>query len=254
MDGFTAEPEIELMGLYDDPDYAQDDLVTYFSMRDNGRTSRKQYLDSLSQKLIYRIIQEETRIERLRTAFFKYRPKQELVKAHKERCFAWRKEARENRDTNMRDLEARRLEFEKSQPCPGERTERRRLGFMNEKRILNAISSWPSHHPIEPDVGIEEPSSESLGDLGTDEQNYGFQACIMYFKRGAVGHTHSHKCRNVQGYFPNQKIPVHILLSDIDDNPLKEPCKPGTFRYFHLPTNNMAWIEVSIHYLFSQTC
>jgi hypothetical protein len=72
----------------------------------------------------------------------------------------------------------------------------------------------------------------------------------MYFKRGAGGHTHNHKCRAVEGQFPNQKIPVHIILSDIEDNPLREQCKSGTFRYFHLPTNNMAWIEVSIHHQF----
>jgi hypothetical protein len=241
-----TEQEIELKEIYDNRDYARDDLVTYLSMRDNGRMSRKQYLDGLSQKRIDRIVHEETRIEKLRTAFFTYRTKQELVKAHTERRCAWRKEARDDRDANMRDLEARRLEFEKSQPPPRERTERRRLAFRNEKRVLNAISNWPNDGTMELDVVTEEPTPEPPWDLSADKLNYGLKACIMHFKRGAGGHTHTHKCRGVEGQFPNQKIPVHILLSDIEDNPLREQCKSGTFRYFHLPTNNMAWIEVSI--------
>jgi len=42
------ELEIELKELYYDLDYAKGDLVTYFSMRDSGRISRKQYLEGLT--------------------------------------------------------------------------------------------------------------------------------------------------------------------------------------------------------------
>jgi len=201
----------------------------------------------LKASRIERIMHEETRVEKLRTAFFTYQTKQELVKAHTEKCYAWRKEARDNRTANLQDLEARRLEFEKS---AGEKTERRRLAFRNEKRVLDAVPSWPIDRTMEPDVVTDEPTPEAPGDITVDKGNYGLKACIMHFKRGAGGHTHNHKCRAVEGQFPNQKIPVHVLLSDIEDNPLREQCKMGTFRYFHLPTNNMARIEVSIHYQF----
>jgi hypothetical protein len=46
--------------------------------------------------------------------------------------------------------------------------------------------------------------------------------------------------------FPNQRIPLKDLLynKDRQSNPLMERCKEGTIRYFHLPGNNMEWIEV----------
>ncbi|TVY93931.1 hypothetical protein LAWI1_G000709, partial [Lachnellula willkommii] len=44
--------------------------------------------------------------------------------------------------------------------------------------------------------------------------------------------------------FPNQKISLKQLLSsDKEKNPLMWPCEPNMIRYFHLPANNMEWIE-----------
>jgi hypothetical protein len=46
--------------------------------------------------------------------------------------------------------------------------------------------------------------------------------------------------------FPNQKIPIEELLYNEDPelNPLMKPCPPNRIRYFHLPANNMSWVEV----------
>ncbi|KAH8883113.1 hypothetical protein GQ53DRAFT_883648 [Thozetella sp. PMI_491] len=44
--------------------------------------------------------------------------------------------------------------------------------------------------------------------------------------------------------FPHQKVPLGDLLSDDEaKNPLMQPCEAGVVRYFHLPANNMAWVE-----------
>jgi hypothetical protein len=243
-----TELDFELKALYDDPKYAKDDVVAYFSMRDNGRPCRRVYLNSRKPERIGRIRHEESRIENLRTAFFKYATKKELVREHAERRHAWRQEAKRNLAANMLDLKARIREFEKEILPPGKETDRRRLALMNEKRILSAISSLSIDGAIEPDVVTEVPVAEASEDPSAAKLNYGLKACIMHFNNGKGGHTHTHKCKDVEGQFPNQKVPVHILLSDIKDNPLKEECKQGTFRYFHLPTNNMAWIEVSIRH------
>lgn len=49
--------------------------------------------------------------------------------------------------------------------------------------------------------------------------------------------------------FPNQKVPLQSLLSpDKDSNPLMWDCEPDMIRYFHLPANNMEWVEVRIIY------
>jgi hypothetical protein len=95
----------------------------------------------------------------------------------------------------------------------------------------------------------EEPDKSSLHPK--EDPDYGFKACAIYFKKdlnrpgaGWKGHTHKH-ASFLPGEFPNQKIPVHKLLSDTENNPLSEACPADHLRYFHLPTNNMRWIEVN---------
>lgn len=47
--------------------------------------------------------------------------------------------------------------------------------------------------------------------------------------------------------FPSQNISVKKLLSDDPYvNPLMKPCEGNTIRHFHLPANNMIWVEVSV--------
>lgn len=47
--------------------------------------------------------------------------------------------------------------------------------------------------------------------------------------------------------FPHQKISIKKLLADKkDQNPLMQPCEENMVRYFHLPANNMIWVEVGL--------
>lgn len=41
-----------------------------------------------------------------------------------------------------------------------------------------------------------------------------------------------------------KKYPLNDCLFKEEDNPLTEACEPNTIRYFHIPANNMHWIEV----------
>ena len=52
---------------------------------------------------------------------------------------------------------------------------------------------------------------------------------------------------NCTDRFPNQKVPVKDLLynEDKNTNPLMRDCEENEIRYFHLPGNNMEWVEVS---------
>lgn len=50
---------------------------------------------------------------------------------------------------------------------------------------------------------------------------------------------------NLEATFPNQSIPASKLLDiDNDGNPLCAKCPSDIIRYFHLPANNMIWVEV----------
>jgi len=48
--------------------------------------------------------------------------------------------------------------------------------------------------------------------------------------------------------FPNQKMSVRDLLDDADParNPLMQPCPKDEVHYFHLPANNMLWVEEAV--------
>jgi hypothetical protein len=47
--------------------------------------------------------------------------------------------------------------------------------------------------------------------------------------------------------FPNQKVSIEKLLYEKDaaKNPLVRKCEDNEVRYFHIPGNNMEWVEVS---------
>ena len=75
-----------------------------------------------------------------------------------------------------------------------------------------------------------------IGDL--DDLN----ANVIYFKNHE---PYDHPDFKGSGPFPNQKIPLNLLLKkDQKKNPLMWKCEENMIRYFHVPANNMAWIEV----------
>ncbi|KAG9240812.1 hypothetical protein BJ878DRAFT_524053 [Calycina marina] len=76
-------------------------------------------------------------------------------------------------------------------------------------------------------------TSSKIGDL--DDLN----ANIIYFKDHE---PYSHP--DFPGVFPNQKVPLSLLLrKDENANPLMWKCEENMIRYFHIPANNMAWVE-----------
>jgi hypothetical protein len=231
--------DLRLAQLYDDPDYARgDDRLMFLSMRGNGEKTREQYLDELDSRRKRRLQDESDRIEKLRERFFANETNIDLVTTHNKRRADWRREAKENQDTYLRDLEKRRLIYERAHWDPLEKRARCIEMLKNEERILKAISKWPSCDAL---TTLQPPTQSKV------ELDYGLKARMIYLNTGGVGHTHGFRHPAATGKYPNQKIPLDCLLADTDDNPLKEPAKPGLIRYFHLPANNMAWVEVKYY-------
>jgi hypothetical protein len=73
------------------------------------------------------------------------------------------------------------------------------------------------------------------------ENGYGLNAYMVFFKNSEQFSDESFTDR-----FPNQKIPIKDLLYNKkkETNPLMRDCGDNEIRYFHLPGNNMEWIEV----------
>lgn len=68
----------------------------------------------------------------------------------------------------------------------------------------------------------------------------GLRAGAVYFKNGK---PHSHP--KLHGSFPDQTTPlVDLIANDAEKSVLMEPCEEGMLRWFHIPANNMAWVEV----------
>lgn len=74
----------------------------------------------------------------------------------------------------------------------------------------------------------------------------GLQAGAVYFKNGEP-YTNP----KLEGTFPYQTTPLSDLLAkDGNRSVLKDSCDEGTIRWFHIPSNNMEWVEEAIarHY------
>jgi hypothetical protein len=80
--------------------------------------------------------------------------------------------------------------------------------------------------------GVVRPPSRSV--------DFDIKAPIIFFKD-----SRPYNVPGVDNEFPHQKIAIKDLLSDQEDrNPLMQPCEENMVRYFHLPANNMIWVEV----------
>lgn len=87
-----------------------------------------------------------------------------------------------------------------------------------------------------------EPETSQILDVLPDPSVDGdIKASMIYFKD-----SRPFDVPGVDNTFPDQNIPVKELLCDDEEsNPLMQSCEEGMFRYFHLPANNMIWVEVS---------
>ncbi|PFH60895.1 hypothetical protein XA68_10140 [Ophiocordyceps unilateralis] len=90
----------------------------------------------------------------------------------------------------------------------------------------------------------EQPCSEEAADVTTydpDKPDYGYNGWHLSFESGKGG-VDNPLC---YGQFPHQKIAIQRLLHDKETTPLKR-VDDGVLRYFHLPANNMTWVEEAI--------
>jgi len=205
--------------------YCQDPTNTYLSLRFD---QRKDFKSKLNKKQLDRIQHEEKRIEQTRVNFSSYERKKSMMEDLKMARREWKMEVRTRCGEYVNKIQERGPKL----PLRWNRNQELDL------RLLDRVKAWnvdddPFHSNLSPHL----------------EPEYGFKACAMYFKKEKKGagydkFTYDHP-KFLPGSFPNQKLLVHTLLEDKDDNPLSKSCPDNQLRYFHFPTNNMRWIEVS---------
>lgn len=115
---------------------------------------------------------------------------------------------------------------------------------------------WTAEHKdnIEKIRGIrnrrEGPLYEPYKHRALDEYNADkdLKAYMICFEKGKGVSVDNEMC---QGSFPNQKLPVHDLLREPESPLRRSDSSPGEsrVRYFHLPSNNMKWVQVRAFHL-----
>ncbi len=86
------------------------------------------------------------------------------------------------------------------------------------------------------------PSASPWPDDGDGEVDADVKASVICFRDGEPFDV-----PGVPGTFPSQSLTVRQLLAaDPAHNPLMQPCPDGVVRYFHLPANNMVWVEEAV--------
>jgi hypothetical protein len=88
--------------------------------------------------------------------------------------------------------------------------------------------------------------NEAIGleNYNPDEPDYGYNGWLIAFEDGRQG-IDNPLC---YGEFPHQKISIRQLLYNKRETPLTRMESDHQLRYFHLPANNMAWVEVSLYH------
>ncbi|KAK8024397.1 hypothetical protein PG993_012463 [Apiospora rasikravindrae] len=257
-------------------DHCQDPQQAYLGTRFN---TRNEFLGNLDPEARVKIQHELGRIEKVRRRFPTDEKKQALVDNLKVTLHEWRRCVRDNKkamtdeiheESLLRGYTTQRQEREYGTLGRFHATVSVAAGVPGQSAVIHGRSrhrpSFPKLGKARgPKIGAHQASKgnsipEELEDEKVDEPEplYGLKASAMYFKRvdgeesAWSGWTHDHK-----GYggskFPNQKIAMHKILENTENNPLMEQCPENCIRYFHFPTNNMLWIEKAIARYYNET-
>ncbi|CAI6054529.1 unnamed protein product [Clonostachys chloroleuca] len=117
--------------------------------------------------------------------------------------------------------------------------------------ILRYVQQWkkPSYteamDSISPDTYMQDLES---GPVSSEDdprkEDYGYNGWVIAWEQGKGWVSVDHPL--VHGQFPHQKISIQQFLYNKEGTPLKRDTRKGQLRYFHLPANNMKWVEEAI--------
>jgi hypothetical protein len=262
---------------FNDSDRFQEDhWIIYSRLRFSERENYLANLRNSSER--DRIIRELQRIESLRSSFVSIGENAVLMWKH-DLCRAqWKNDAFRSREDNLYYLEDR-IEDMHLEP---EAESKRRLRW--EERILRDVGKWKQvPYPPKPKEPKEEAvhDEEEPRDGETPKSKKRFRGL---FTRGKATESYrprpkkkkrlpkspkEERPRPADSYqltvtqvtlekwtstasfeqFQVERYPLNDFLFAEGLNPLSKTSRGDTIRYFHLPANNMHWIEVHSHSL-----
>lgn len=224
MDSDDSDMAYNVEDKYEDPIQPTDSWGQFLSMRFRDRRTFYDTLSEAEQKLVWK---ERQRIEYFRETF----KERKLSESDTIPLDYLLEEARRN----WNQVAFKRCEHELA----------KRRGIEGEERnchILRAIQMRGGSIPCDDQSPISSENKElDLKNYNPAEPDFGYNGWLMAFKDGRQG-INNDLC---YGEFPHQKISIRQLLHNTKETPLVRTEDKDLLRYFHLPANNMAWVEVS---------
>lgn len=240
----TARYEYAVEDLFTGPETAPDVWAEFLRKRIN---QRRQFYRSLDPSAQEHIRKEVRRIIYFRRYFRDYRvfPKDKLP------LVALLDDSR----TKWRDAAARRAaeELERHQRQVDKYGSTPKL--QRDLLILREVQNWKSGdyaaaqdalNPagymagLDPDVDLGPSNSED----DPRKPDYGYNGWVAVWEEGKGRVSLDHPL--VHGSFPHQKISIQQFLYNKDGTPLRRTSRSDQLRYFHLPANNMKWVEEAV--------
>ena len=225
MDSGDSDMVYTIEDEYEDPLPPTDSWGRFLSMRFRERRSFYDNLNVQEQQIIWK---ELHRIEYFRDAF----KSRKLSTSDTVPLVSLLEEARKHWNA---------IAFER---C--ERDLAIRHGVEGEERnchILRAVQKRGGEASSDGQFSIpSEKGAIDLENYDPDEPDYGYNGWLIAFADGQRG-INSPLC---YGEFPHQKLSIRQLLYNKKETPLMRTESKDQLQYFHLPANNMAWVEVSL--------
>ena len=135
-----------------------------------------------------------------------------------------------------------RQKLESAQP-PGQHESKAVSDLRVFKQAMDKWRTAKGRRPLYPDASSQVPSPASKdAPVAYEDVDADIKAPVIYLKG-----SQPYNVPGIPNTFPNQKITIkQLLTNDARVNPLMQPCEDGMVRYFHLPANNMLWVEEAI--------
>jgi len=226
--------------------HCSDATKAYLGMRFD---KREEFKENLSDKEKARVQHEIDRIETTRAHFAANPLKTKLINELQSSFLAWKKAASEDATVSSEHYRQNKACTEPGcKPVIHSAIDYPRLGSgyqrasvrMRNSDLRERVATWAPP----PTTSV---TSANRVDRGPVSTFYGFRASAIYFKSdGEVfrGTTYESNKFDNNYKFPNQKVSMDEIMNENADNLLRKECDKDHIRYFHFPTNNMAWVEV----------
>jgi hypothetical protein len=121
---------------------------------------------------------------------------------------------------------------------------------LRNRAILSQVQQWrtkdyaAARDSMHPDAYMPDLETGPESEDDPRKPDYGYNGWVIAWEEGRGWVSLDHPL--VHGKFPHQKISIQQFLYNKAETPLRRSDRKDQLRYFHLPANNMKWVEVRL--------